>query len=290
MKEQRGRSPDPCKSGRMDASLPDVLSGLRVVSLPLATRFRGLTIRETAVFEGPMGWTEFSPFVEYDDIEAARWLAAAYDFGWTATPPGVREKILVNATVPAVSALRVPEILDRFSGCRTVKVKVAEPGTTLADDVARVAEVRRILGAEGRIRIDANGAWNVDEAEHAIRELAVHDLEYAEQPCAELVELQELEDRIGYLDVPIAVDEGLRKAVDPLVAAPSAAGSDRHREGSAARRHPLGARDSRSEWASRCGLECPRVVHRPLDGPAPGRGAARARLRLRPGHRRPAGR
>lgn len=224
MKEQRGRSPDPCKSGRMDASLPDVLSGLRVVSLPLATRFRGLNIRETAVFEGPMGWTEFSPFVEYGDIEAARWLAAAYDFGWTATPPGVREKIMVNATVPAVSALRVPEILDRFSDCRTVKVKVAEPGTTLADDVARVAEVRRILGAEGRIRIDANGAWNVDEAEHAIRELAVHDLEYAEQPCAELVELQELEDRIGYLDVPIAVDEGLRKAVDPLVAAPALPG------------------------------------------------------------------
>ncbi|THG31058.1 o-succinylbenzoate synthase [Naasia lichenicola] len=203
----------------MDAFLSDVLSGLRVVSLPLATRFRGLTVRETAVFEGPMGWTEFSPFVEYDDDEASRWLAAAYDFGWTAAPPGVRERIMVNATMPAVAAAQVPEILARFSGCRTVKVKVAEPGTTLADDVARVAEVRRMLGAEGRIRIDANGAWNVDEAEHAIRELSVFDLEYVEQPCAHTAELQELEGRIDYLDVPIAVDEGLRKALDPLGAA-----------------------------------------------------------------------
>lgn len=206
-------------NGEMTPELVDVLSSLRVVALPLATRFRGLTIRETALFEGPEGWTEFSPFVEYADDEASRWLAATYEYGWQKTPGLARSRIRVNATMPAVPAERVRELLARFPGCRTVKVKVAEPGGSLADDLARVAEVRRALGPEGRVRIDANGAWNVDEAEHAVRALSIHDLEYAEQPCATPEELEELVERIDYLDVPIAVDEGLRKSDDPVAAA-----------------------------------------------------------------------
>ena len=196
--------------------LVDVLATARVVALPLATRFRGIQTREAVVFEGPEGWTEFSPFVEYGDAEAATWLAAALDFGWHPTPPPVRGHVAVNATVPAVTAAEVDGVLARFDGCRTAKVKVAEAGQTLADDVARVRAVRAAMGPEGRIRVDANGGWNVDEAERAVHALAEFDLEYVEQPCAEVEELAQLRERIEYLDIPIAADESVRKATDPL--------------------------------------------------------------------------
>lgn len=160
--------------------LVDVLATARVVALPLATRFRGIRTREAVVFEGPEGWTEFSPFVEYGDAEASTWLAAALDFGWHPTPPPVRAHVPVNATVPAVAATEVDRVLARFDGCRTAKVKVAEAGQTLADDVARVRAVRATMGPEGRIRVDANGGWNVDEAERAVHALAEFDLEYVE--------------------------------------------------------------------------------------------------------------
>ena len=196
--------------------LPDILSTLRVVSLPLAHRFRGIDVREVALFEGPAGWTEFSPFLEYEPVEASAWLAAALDFGWQQTPAIFRSSIRVNATVPAVDSARVPQVLARFPGCRTAKVKVAEPGQELADDVARVAAARAFLGAEGRIRIDANGLWNLDEAERAIHALAEYDLEYVEQPCATVEELAEIRTRVKYMGVPIAADESVRKADDPV--------------------------------------------------------------------------
>jgi O-succinylbenzoate synthase len=197
-------------------TLTDILDTARVVSLPMRQRFRGIETREVVLLEGPEGWTEFSPFVEYGDAEASAWLAAAIDFGWTATPPVLRGRIGVNATLPAVGADRVGDVLDRFAGCRTVKVKVAEPGQTLADDVARVAAARAYLGAEGRIRIDANGGWNVDEAEHAIHALAEYDLEYVEQPCASVEELWQIRQRVKYMGLPVAADESVRKAEDPL--------------------------------------------------------------------------
>ena len=196
--------------------LADILATARVVALPLAARFRGIETREALVFEGPEGWTEFSPFVEYTDGEAATWLAGAIDFAWNAAPAPVRAHVRVNATMPAVAASEVTRILARYDGCRTVKVKVAEAGQTLADDVARVRAVREAMGPEGRVRVDANGAWNVDEAERAVHALAAFDLEYVEQPCAEIEELAELRERIGYLDIPVAADESVRKAADPL--------------------------------------------------------------------------
>jgi o-succinylbenzoate synthase len=126
---------------------------------------------------------------------------------------------MVNATVPAVAPEDVKRILDRFPGCRTAKVKVAGSGQTLADDVARVRAVRKVLGPEGRIRVDANGLWNVDEAEHAIHALSEFDLEYVEQPCMSIDELVQIRERTHYLDVPIAADESVRKADDPLAVA-----------------------------------------------------------------------
>ncbi|MFS0714189.1 o-succinylbenzoate synthase [Microbacterium sp. 2P01SA-2] len=208
----------------MDSALPlpslaELLDRSHVVALPLTTRFRGVDVREALLLEGPEGWTEFSPFTEYGDEEAAVWLAAALEFGWEPTPSPARDRVAVNATVPAVAAERVAEVLSRYDGCRTVKVKVAERGQVLADDVARVRAVREALGPEGRVRIDANGAWNLDESEHALHALAEFDLEYAEQPCATVEELAELRRRVRYMGIPIAADESVRKADDPLAVA-----------------------------------------------------------------------
>ena len=199
--------------------LADLLDSARVVALPLVARFRGIDAREAVLLQGPEGWTEFSPFVEYDDAEASTWLAAAIDFGWAPQPAPLRTEIPVNATIPAVAPAAVPGVLALFDGCRTAKVKVAEPGQRLTDDVARVSAVREALGPKDRIRIDANGAWNLDEAEHAIHALAEFDLEYAEQPCATVAELAELRRRVKYMGIPIAADESVRKASDPLAVA-----------------------------------------------------------------------
>lgn len=199
--------------------LDDLLADAHVVALPLVTRFRGIELREAMVLRGPQGWTEFSPFTEYGDEESAAWLAAAIDFGWRATPPALRDHIPVNATLPAVAAAAVEGVLTRYAGTRTVKVKVAEPGQTLADDVARVKAARAFLGPEGRIRVDANGGWNVDEAEHAAHALAGFDLEYLEQPCTTVEELVELRGRLHDWQLPIAADESVRKAEDPLAVA-----------------------------------------------------------------------
>lgn len=205
-------------------SLPtpeELLADISVVQFPLVARFRGLTVRETMLIRGPRGWGEFAAFTEYDDDESAPWLASAIEQAWGPEPtaPIVRDVVRLNATLPAVSPDRVPEILGRFSDARTVKVKVAEPGQTLADDFARVAAARAFVGDEGRIRVDANGGWNVDEAEHAIRALEQFDLEYVEQPCSTVGELAEVRRRVHDMGILIAADESVRKATDPLAVA-----------------------------------------------------------------------
>jgi len=197
----------------------ELVANAHVVRLPLVTRFRGVVEREALLLHGPSGWGEFSPFLEYDDAEASAWLAAAIDAAWGGPVPGVRSEIPVNATLPTVPVHRIREVLERFGEVRTVKVKVADAGETLAEDVARVREVRRILGAAGRIRVDANGGWNVDQAERAAHELAPFDLEYLEQPCATVAELAELRERLRDWQLPIAADESVRKADDPLAVA-----------------------------------------------------------------------
>lgn len=193
-------------------SLDDLLDRLHVVALPMRVRFRGITVREVALFDGPAGWGEFGAFVEYRPPEAAHWLAAAIEAAYQPPPEVKRDRIPINATVPAVDATQVPEVLARFPGTRTAKVKVAEPGQSLADDVARVNAVRAVIPT---VRVDANGGWTVDEAAHAAEALTADGpLEYLEQPCATVAELAELRRRV---DVPIAADESIRKADDPLL-------------------------------------------------------------------------
>lgn len=102
-------------------------------------------------------------------------------------------------------------MLARFPGATTAKVKVAEPGQTLAEDVARVNAVRAAIPT---VRVDANGGWTPDEAVAAAAALTADGaLEYLEQPCRTVAELAEVRRRV---DVPIAADESIRKAADPL--------------------------------------------------------------------------
>lgn len=188
-----------------------ILENAHVVSLPMRTRFRGITVREAMIFRGLKGWGEFAPFVEYDDVEAANWLAAGIEAAWQGPPPAVRDAVPVNATVPAVPADEVAEIVARFPGATTAKVKVAEAGQSLHDDVERVAAVRELVP---RVRIDANGAWDVPTAIEAIE--AIGDVEYVEQPCATIPELAAVR---RVVNVPIAADESIRRADDPLLVA-----------------------------------------------------------------------
>ena len=191
----------------MAPPLYDILDRLHVVALPMRVKFRGITVRELALIDGPAGWGEFGAFGEYEPPEAAHWLESALESAYHPLPQPIRDRIPINATVPAVGADQVPDVLARFPGARTAKVKVAEPGQHLADDVARVEAVRALIPT---VRVDANGGWTVEEAVQAAKALGA--LEYLEQPCATVAELAELRRRI---DTPIAADESIRKADDP---------------------------------------------------------------------------
>jgi o-succinylbenzoate synthase len=180
-------------------------------SIGLKNKFRGITVREGMLYEGPAGWAEWSPFLDYDDATCVSWLRAAREAAEDGWPAPVRDRVPVNCTVPAVGPEKAVEIV-RASGCSTAKVKVAEPGQTLTDDLERVEAVRDAIGS-GQVRIDANGLWSVDQAVQNLKQLQRFDLEYVEQPCATVEELAEVRRRT---DVPVAADESIRRAEDPL--------------------------------------------------------------------------
>ncbi len=191
-------------------------AALTTFDLPMRMRFRGLSTRQGMVWRGDVGWAEWSPFLDYDGPELVPWWRAAReaaDLGW---PAPVRDTVPVNATVPAVDPVTA-HALVRASGCRTAKVKVAERGQSLAQDVARVEAVRDALGPTGHVRVDANGGWSVDEALVAVRQLDAYALQYVEQPCRTVEELADLRRRLARAGraVPIAADESIRRAEDP---------------------------------------------------------------------------
>ena len=203
----------------MKPALTDLLASARVVSLPLRTKFRGVVDREVMLFEGPNGWAEWSPFLEYPDEEAAVWLSAAIEFAYGSMPTLHRDRIAVNATLPAVAPDQVATVLARFGSFSTVKIKVAEPGQTPGQDVDRIMEVRKIY-PEAKIRLDANGGWSPELSFSFIKALAGQgiELEYLEQPCKTIDELARLRQMIAEssFNVPIAADESVRKASDPM--------------------------------------------------------------------------
>jgi len=189
----------------MDQQLLDTL---RVIALPMKTKFRGITVREVALIKGPHGWGEFSPFLEYDDAESAPWLASAIEAATTPKPKLYRTSVAINGTIPALNEpADLKRVVDSFPGVSSFKVKV---GNDLAEDLARVNVIRN-LQPQAKIRIDVNGLWSVGQAEAFLS--AVGDIEYVEQPCATIEELRELKSRTS---VKIVGDEVLRKAADPF--------------------------------------------------------------------------
>ena len=194
--------------------IDQLLASMQVVALPLKSKFRGITVREVAVFEGPAGWGEFSPFLEYDDVESSTWLLSAIDAATNPAPMAYRGFIKVNATLPAINnAKEIEELLQSFAGCDTVKIKVGE---NLGEDIVRVARVRALL-PKAKLRLDVNGAWSVDQALINLYEIyeEVGPLEYIEQPCATLAELRQLKEKL-VIDFKITGDEVIRKAKDPF--------------------------------------------------------------------------
>jgi O-succinylbenzoate synthase len=185
-----------------------LLETLRVIALPTKTNFRGITVREVALFKGEYGWAEFSPFLEYDDAEASHWLASAIEAATTPRPQLFRTSVAVNGTIPDLNdPAQLKKIVDSFPGVRTFKVKV---GINLAADLARVNIIRE-LQPQAKIRIDVNGLWSVAQAEEFLN--SVGEIEYVEQPCSTIEELRELKSKTS---VKIVGDEILRKAVDPF--------------------------------------------------------------------------
>ncbi|MGH3628004.1 MAG: o-succinylbenzoate synthase [Sciscionella sp.] len=220
-----------------------------VYAIELHEQFRGITTRHGVLMRGDAGWGEFSPFEDYTDRESVPWLASAVEAATLGWPAPVRDRIPINVTVPVVPPERAEQIVAA-SGCRTAKVKVADPRMDLAADCERVAAVRDGLGPGGAIRVDANAAWDVDTAVTAIRmlERAAGSLEYVEQPCRSLEELAAVRRRV---EVPIAADESIRRAADPMRVALAGAADI-----AVLKVAPLGGVGPALEVAQACGLPC----------------------------------
>ena len=195
--------------------LDDLLKTLRVIALPTRTNFRGVTVREVALMQGPQGWGEFSPFLEYDDNECRPWLASAIEAATVARPARYRDAIAVNGIIPELNDKKeIEALMQKYSGAKTFKVKV---GNNLVEDIIRVARVFS-NAPKAAIRIDVNGLWSVEEALthlYAYYE-EIGPFEYVEQPCATVEELRELKSKIK-IPLRIAADEAIRKAPDPFV-------------------------------------------------------------------------
>ena len=179
------------------------------VRLPLRTPLGGLWHRDVILLQGPSGWGEFSPLPGYP-CDPARSRAAAEEAAAGAWPVAVRDTIPVNGIVPAVGPDDAAALAAEAwaLGITTVKVKVGDRG-----DVDRVAAVRDALGPAGAIRIDANGAWDVDTALATIARLAPYGLELVEQPVSSMDDLAVVRRRL-LGSVAVAADECVRSVDD----------------------------------------------------------------------------
>ena len=203
-------------------SLDELICRSWVISLPLRMEFRGLAAREVMLFDGTTGAAEWAPFIEYPDAHAAIWLAAALEQGFDHSVrdfPISHDAIPVNATFPALEPDHIAAWWKNFPGVKSAKVKVAEAGHSLKDDIARVAELRRTVGSAVTIRLDANARWTVDQAEKALEELSVFDIDYIEQPVTRVSELAELRVRLHGTGIRLAADESIRHsgALDDII-------------------------------------------------------------------------
>ena len=209
---------------------------------PFVTAGGVVTARELVLLrvqssDGNVGFGEAAPFEPYDGVPLERAVAALTGAGGRRPAQAraaeeiarldlrarqderplaepVKESLPVNMTLaagpPDEIAARAREGVRDGYAC--FKLKVGLP-----DDADRVAAVREAVGPWPALRVDANGAWSVNEAVRAIRAIEDHDLEFVEQPCRSLRELAEVRQRVS---TPIAADESvtsmreLRRALD----------------------------------------------------------------------------
>ena len=179
---------------------------LQVVSIPVKNTFRGIKSREIALFEGPAGWSEFSPFLEYDNKQSATWMKAALEAATKPAPTPLRNEIMVNATLPNVKPGEVEKVLSNFDGCTIIKIKIND---FTIDRELLIESLKHVPNA--RFRLDINGGWTLDEA---IVNLKNYEgefaglIDYVEQPCIDIADLKVLKNETG---IKIAVDESIRK-------------------------------------------------------------------------------
>jgi O-succinylbenzoate synthase len=179
---------------------------LSVVSIPVKNNFRSVKNREIALFQGPEGWSEFSPFLEYSSAESAVWLKAAIEAATKPAPKPKRDLVEVNATLPNVKAQEVSSILKGFQGCTTVKIKIND----FLNDHLILQEVLKVM-PKAKFRLDINGGWQLEEA---VANLTNYEqefpgqIDYVEQPCIDLADIKSLR---GKVNLKIAVDESIRK-------------------------------------------------------------------------------
>ncbi|GAA4284723.1 o-succinylbenzoate synthase [Brevibacterium daeguense] len=256
----RAHSPTEVHAALEAADPREVFPEIAVVSLPMVTRFRGITVREAMLLRGPAGWAEFSPFIEYDTAEAARWLLAAVEFAWAEPPEPLRPRVPVNGTIPACPPGQVAEVAARYGDVSTFKIKIAEQGAaSLAEDLRRIEALRRAR-PDAAVRLDANGRYAPEEAMRALQAFSRFELQYVEQPVAaveDLARIREAADAAG-LGIRIAADESIRKAEDPYRVAELGAA-----DVIVVKVQPLGGVIRAREVVTGCGL--PAVVSSALD-------------------------
>ena len=189
--------------------LDEIFNDLTVVAIPTRTSFRGITVREAALFRGPAGWSEFAPFVEYNEVQSEPWLNAALEGAYKPWPELKQSNIGINATLPKVEISRVSEILQKFPGAKTVKIKVDD-----FEKDSELVEAALDFNPDFKVRLDVNGGWDL---EAALLNLYNYNLrfgkvfEYIEQPCSEIADLIKLKAEIP---MKIAIDESIRKALE----------------------------------------------------------------------------
>jgi L-alanine-DL-glutamate epimerase-like enolase superfamily enzyme len=116
--------------------------------------------------------------------------------------------VLCNATLTADEPLQVAQRATEWAeeGFASFKLKLG-----LAGDVEQVATVRRALGPDPKLRVDANGVWGPAEAVSKLTEMEEHQIELAEQPCSSLKDLAEVRRQT---EIPIVADESIASLVE----------------------------------------------------------------------------
>ena len=174
-------------------------------SLTLRHPVLAVTVRSGWLIEGDAGWAEWSPLPSWNRDEIVAAYRAAVEAAEHPFPTPLRRHVEINTMVPRVP----PDVAGRMaaaSGCQTIKVKVGDP-----DGEARVWAVRRAVGPQVRIRVDANGAWDVDEASRSLARLTLAGIELAEDPVATLADMARLRRRCA---VPLAAEMSVRTLED----------------------------------------------------------------------------